>query len=351
MKTRLFAAASIAVLLLNFVGLGAAVDTRRNKGTKRQSNRLVTLLPASDGVAVFDAKRFLNDALPKLLSANQPMLNEIMGKIGEMETRTGIDLRKFDQVAVGVAFKQVSSKEIDYEPVAIASGDINAGALVAIAKLASNGTYREEKIGERSVYIFTAKAVMQKTSVKTTNSKITDAIDRALKGLSKEIAVTAIDRNTLAIGTLPRIRETLAGGSHVGTDITSQLSSRETAVMSFAMRTPGGMSKLLPLDNDELGTNIDSIQFLSGSVDVLAAGTSLQMMARTKKPEQAQGLKDTLEGLQIVGKAILGNSKRADQKAYARMLDRVKFAVRANDVTLDLLMPQADIDILVAGVK
>lgn len=351
MKTRLFAAASIAVLLLNFVGLAAAY-TRRNKATKRQSNRLVTLLPASDGVAVFDAKRFLNDALPKLLAANQPILTALIAKIGEMETRTGIDLRKFDQVAVGVAFKQVSAKQTDYEPVAIASGDINAGALVAIAKLASNGTYREEKIGERTVFVFTAITFAQKKApVIAANSKIADALDGGLKGLSKEIAVTAIDRNTLAIGTLPRIRETLAGQSHVGDDITSQLSSKETAVMSFAMRTPGGMSKLLPLDNDELGKNIDSIQFLSGSIDVAAVGTSLQMMARTKKSEQAQGLKDTLEGLQIVGKAILGNSKHADQKVYARMLDSAKFAVRANDVTLDLLVPQSDIDILVAGIK
>jgi len=127
MKTRLFAAASIAALLLNFVGLAAA-DTHQNKAAKSQSNRLVTLLPASDGVAIFDAKRFLNDALPKLLSANQPMLTEIMGKINEMETLTGIDLRKFDQVAVGVAFRQVSPKETDYEPVAIASGNSSQNA-------------------------------------------------------------------------------------------------------------------------------------------------------------------------------------------------------------------------------
>ena len=350
MKIRFFAAAIITVLLSNFAGL-AATDTWRNKAKKRQLSRLVNLLPASDGVAVFDTKRFLNDALPKLLSANQPILSEIMAKINEMENRTGIDLRKFEQVAVGVAFKQVSPKETDFEPVAIASGDINAGALLAVARLASKGTYHEEKIGERTVYVFTAKNVMQKTSVKTTNSKIADAIDRALNGISKEIAVTAIDKNTLAIGTFARVRETLIGQSHVGVEITGLLSQKETAVMSFALRPPGGMAKLLPLDNDELGKNIDAIQFLSGSLDVATIGTSLQMMARTKKPEQAQGLKDTLEGLQLVGKAFLGGSKRTDQQVYGRMIDSAKFAVRANDVTLDLLVPQADIDILVAGIK
>lgn len=349
MKTRSFAAAVIAVLLLNFVGLAAVDD--RSVAKKRQVNRLVTLLPASEGVAVFEAKRFLNDALPKILAANQPMLADIMSKINEVETRTGIDLRKFDQVAVGVAYKQISAKGIDYEPVAIASGDINAGALVAVAKLASKGTYREEKIGDHTVYVFTAKDVIQKTSAKTNSSAVTGVIDDALKGMTKEIAVASIDKNTLVIGSLARVRETLLGQSHVPSDVTALLAQRETAIGTFAMRTPGGMSNILPLDNDELGVNLDSITYLSGAVDVTAAGTSLQMAAKTKQPEQAQNLKDTLEGLQIVGKAIFGGSKRLDQQVYGRMLKNAKFDIHGNEVTFDLLVPQADIDVLVAGLK
>ena len=350
MKTRFFTAAAIAVLLLNVVSMSAA-DIRRSKANKRQATRLVTLLPASDGVAVFDSKRFLDEALPKILSANQPMLGEIMAKIKEMETRTGIDLRKFDQVAVGVAYKQVSAKETDFEPVAIASGDINAGALIAVAKLASNGTYREEKIGERTVYIFSAKNIAHKTAAKNSNSKIAGYLDKAIHGFSKEIAVTTLDKNTLVIGLLARVRETLAGQTHVAADISSLLSVKETAVMSFALKPPGGMSHLLPLDNDELGKNIDSIQYLSGSLDVTAIGTSLQMSARTKKPEQAVGLKDTIEGLQVIGGMLFGGSKRADQQVYGRMIKNAKIEARGSDVTIELLVPQADIDVLIAGIK
>lgn len=350
MKTKLFAISAIAVLLLNIVGL-AASDTQRGKAKKRQATRLVSLLPASDGVAVFDSKRFLNDALPKVLSANQPMLAEIMAKITEMENRTGIDLRKFEQVAVGVAMKQISPTNIDFEPVAIANGDISAGALIAVARLASKGTYREEKISGKTVYVFSPKDVSQKTTVKTTNSKIAHVIDQALHGLMKEVAVTTFDKNTLVLGSLARVRETLEAASHVGADLSGLLSVKETAVMSFALKTPGGLSKMLPLDNDELGANIDAIQYLAGSIDVAAVGTSLQMMARTQKPEQAQGLKDTLEGLQIVGGAIFGGSKRPDQKIYARMIKSAKFENRGNELTLDLLVPQADIDALIAGNK
>ena len=121
--------------------------------------------------------------------------------------------------------------------------------------------------------------------------------------------------------------------------------------MSFAMKPTAGLSRLLPVDNDALGSTISSVQYLSGSLDVAAAGTSLQMMARTAKSDQAVALKDTLEGLQMVGKAVLGNSKNPDQQIYGRMLRNAKFGIIGSDVTLDLLVPQADIDLLVAKTK
>ncbi len=351
MKTRFFAVAAIAVLLLNVVGLSLG-DTTRPRVLNPQASRLVAMLPASDVVAVFDSGRFLNQALPTLLSANQPMLAEITSKIAEMEQKTGIDFRKFDQVVVGITMKAAKEKkDVDFEPVAIATGDINMGALIAIAKLGSKGQYREEKVGEKSVYIFTTKEPVKKTQpAKTRSTKVTQAVTK-VKAIAPEVAVTALDGNTLAIGTPARVRETIEGTSHIGTDLTELLSTKETLVMTFAAKAPAGMSKMASLDIDELSSTIDSIRYLSGSLDVAAAGTSLQLMARTTKPDQAIALKDTLEGLQLIGKAILGNSKNPDQQIYGRMVRNAKFGINGNDVTLDLLVPQNDIDVLVAKLK
>lgn len=349
MRTRFFTLSTLAVLLLNVVSF-AAVDARTARIKKAEVSRLVNLLPASDGVVVFDSKRFINDALPKILSANQPMLNDVMSKISEMESTTGIDLRKFDQVTVGVAIRSISATETDYEPIALANGDINAGALLAVAKLAAKGTYREEKIGDKTVYVFLPKDVLQKTT-KPTNSKVADLMEKALKGMTKEVAVATLDRNTIAIGSVSRVRQTLAGGTRVGADVTSLLSVKETSVMSFAVKAPAGLSKMLPLDNDELGANLDAIDFLSGSMDVAASGTSLNLNARTKKADQAQGLKDTLDGLKMVGGAIFGGSKRPDQQIYARLIKNAKIENRGNDVALELLIPQADIDGMIGGIK
>ena len=54
--------------------------------------------------------------------------------------------------------------------------------------------------------------------------------------------------------------------------------------------------------------------------------------ARTAQAADATGLKDTLEGLQMIGKALLGNAKGADKQLYARLLDTVKFTARGSEV-------------------
>lgn len=350
MKHRLVSIAVLAVMLLNSAVSFASPDLKTAQLKKAEVSRLVAQLPASDAVAVFDAKRFLGDALPKVLSANQPMLTEINAKIAEMERTTGIDLRKFDQVAVGVTMKQVSATETDYETIALANGDINAGALIAVAKLASKGTYREEKVGSRSVYVFSTKDLVQNTTVKPANSKVAEYFDKALKGLTKDVAVTALDAKTLAIGSLDRVRQTVEGSSRISPELNGFLSPRETTVLTFALKAPNGLSKFISLDNDALGMNLDSIDYLSGSLDVLATGASVALNARTKKPDQAQSLKETIDGLKMVGGAIFGGSKRPDQQVYGRLIKNAKVENRGSDVSLEVTVPQADIDAMI-GLK
>ena len=350
MKTRSLATAVIAVLLLNIAGLGFG-DTRKAAAKRTQTAALLALLPASDGVVLIDSNRFFNESMPRILASNQPMLAKIQAHLAEIQAKTGVDLRKFESVAVGVTMIKVKEKEYDFDAVAIARGDVKTDALIGVAKLASNGKYREEMIGDRTIYIFSAKDAVKKTSTKSTTAKSPSRIDRAINGLSKEIAITALDAGTLAVGSLARVRATVQSDTHLSADVLSLLAGKESAAMSFALRTPNGMSKLLPLDNDELGSNIDSIRFISGSFDTAAAGATMQITAQTTKPEQAQGLLETLSGLQLLGKMFLGSSKRADQKIYARMIESAKITRKGNDVSLDLLVAQPDIDALVARVK
>ena len=350
MKNRLFAVVGLCILVLNLGGSTFA-DTRAKKNKKIRVNQLVALLPASDGVVTLDVKRFFGDALPKILSANQPVLSEILRKIDEIKAKTGIDIRQFEYVAAGVTAKQLKPKEFDFEPVIIARGQINARALIAAGKLAANGKYREERVGDRTIYIFDAKEIAAKHKPQNQTGKASRIADKFAGRLSQEIAVTAFDANTLVFGTLSLVRQTLQAGTHVGTELTSLLNRKEVAIVNFAAKIPAGMSAFLPLENDELGKNIDAIKYVFGNMDVIGENTFFNVTAKTTENAQAQGLLETLEGLQIVGKAFLGGSKSADKQVYARMIDNAKFSMKGNEVMLDLEIPQGDIDILVGMIK
>src|SRR5262249_18631896 len=156
----------------------------------------------------------------------------------------------------------VGQNEMDYDPVIMARGTMPAGGLVSVVKLASNGTYKEEKVGTRTVYIFSAKDVAQK-NLSTGNSKIAGFVDRAINGLH-EVAVTAMDNNTIAFGSVTRVRQAVAGTTHVDAELNSLLGRHPGTLANFAAKTPTGMGKFLPLDNDELGKTMNSIRFLSG---------------------------------------------------------------------------------------
>ena len=347
MKNRFFAIIALCVLVLNLCGSTLA----HTKGSKTQTNQLVALLPASDGVLTLDVKRFFADALPKILSANQPMLAGILAKIDEVKSKTGIDIREFEYFAAGVTAKKINAKDYDIDPVIIARGRINAGALIAMAKLAANGKYREVKVGDKTIYIFTAKEIAKQQKPKNLTPKKAEMIDKMIGRLSREIAVTAIDANTLAFGALPLVRQTLEARTHVGSDLTGLLERKEISVLNFAAKVPSGMHAFLPLGNDELGKNLNSIRYIAGNIDVGGESTMLHMMAKTLQNEQAQGLLETLEGLQIVGKAFLRSAKGADKQVYARLIENVKFSVKGNEVAFDLQIPQSEIDVLIGLIK
>ena len=348
MKKKIFALAVIFTFVVNGVSTISA-DTKANRGN--QISQLAALLPASDGVITFDMQRLLNEAVPQILSGKPQTLGDINAKIDEINRKTGLDLRQFEQIAVGVSAKQISTREVDLEPFVLARGKYNAGALIALAKLASKGKYREEKIGNRSIYVFSGKEIIEQNKPQRTKSSWFDkAIDRMIQGLTKEVAVASYDNNTLAFGSMARVRETFESKTRVNAEVLSLTNRKPNAMVSFGAKLPNGLSKLINLDNDEFGKTLDSIRQVSGAMEVAGGNTIVSVSAKTLNPDQAQMLHETLEGLQMVGKALLGSSRGADKQVYGRMIDNAKITRNASEVMLDLQVPQNDINILL-GVK
>jgi len=346
MNRKVLSIVTAALVLLNATGLSFAAGPRKKTVSKVQTSLLLAKLPASDAVAVIDARRIFDTALPRVLASKPTLLAKITKGINDFQQHTGIDVRKFDQIVVGANVVKKGPRDFDLDFVALAKGSLNMGSLVAAAKLASNAGYREEKVGDRTVYIFNLKDIAAKHMAQMGK---TPPADDSLNNVPEEMAVTTYDANTIAIGTPNRVRDLLSGGTTVAPELTALLGRRSGAVMTFAARTPEGLDVFVPMQNDEMGKNLDAIRYLAGWVDVTPAGSSLNVMARTTDAEKAQGLFDTMDFLQKFGKGVMSASKKPESAVYARMLNNAKLTKTGADVTLDLSVPQSDINILLAS--
>ena len=110
---------------------------------------------------------------------------------------------------------------------------------------------------------------------------------------------------------------------------------------------PKGMGALLPIENDEIGRTVDSINQFSGSLDISGGNTNLFVMAKTLKEDQAETLFGMIDTMRTLGKIYLGGNKNADKQVYARMLENASITRSGTEVTLALEVPQSDIDIIV----
>lgn len=344
MKTKIFALFIAFGLMLNLVGTSFA-DNSKNK----KPNELVALLPASDGVVAMDSKRFFASALPQILSGNKEMLDEINAKINEFKTSTGIDIRQFDQTAIGIAAKEISPNNPNFEAVVLARGKFNADSIAGLAKFASEGKYKEEKIGNRTIYIFSPKEMIEKNKTAVKNPMLQKVMNMILPALSGEMAITAYDSKTLAFGTPDRVRLTLnTDRAGVDADLMAMVNKNPSAIGSFAMNMPQGAAGFLALGDDELGQNLASIRQMFGSMNVVGENTVVSVTAKTLKAENAESLKTSLDSLKVFG-SILDGSKREDQKVYGRMVKNAKLSSNGDQISLDLQVPQSDINILIGA--
>jgi len=348
MKNKIFALLMVCAVVLSAVGIGFA-QTKDEKKAKT-NNQLLALLPPSDAAMTVDAKRFFGEALPQILSVNQPLLTEILGKFDEIKTRTGIDFKQFQQVAVGISSIKSVENGYDFEPLVLGRGQFKADGLITIAKTASNGKYREEKIGNRTVYIFSPQEVIEQNKAKIGNSMLSDIFGKILVGLNKEMALTSYDDNTLVLGSLVRVREMFESKTRLSGEVLDLVSRKPNAIVNFGALVPNGLSQFIDLEDDELGNSLKGVRQLFGSVDVAGGNTTVAIVAKTAEAPQAKVLKDTIVGFQGFA-GILKGSKREDQKIYGRMLENTKVVQNGTEVTLDLQVPQTDLNVIVGAKK
>ena len=330
-------------------GMLSPAEAQNSKPIVPASNSLVRSLPASDAVIAFNAQKFLDTALPQLLGADSPKLAEINAHISDIKAKTGLDLRQFEQATVGVKYRQVSPTEIDFEPVILAGGKFNAGAMVALLKIAAKGKYREEQASGKTFYVLQMNELLAQAAPNSQkSSSIEKLMGKVLQTFRGELAVGALNEKTLAMGTVARVREAFTESAPLSVELQTLGSAKPGTMLSFAGNVPVGVSEMFDLGNDEISKILNSLKTVSGHLDMNGANASLMIAGKTGTVEQAMNLEDTMNGLRALGEAFVSMMKASanEKDLYNRLIQNAKISRSAKQVQIDLLLTQNDLSIL-----
>ena len=332
MKNRFFNFAFVFVAILGLVQIDAAAQTR-TRNTPTASTSLMASLPKSDAVAQVKMNQLFNEALPRILANNPVKLAQINASIEDFKTRTGLDPRLFDQLAVGVSLTYPGEGTAKAQTVALAKGSFNTTAIITAGSLAANGKYRQEKHQGKSIYIFTLDQYISVFGV--FDFKIT------------ELAVAPLDTNTLALGDLNGVRSVLDVArtpKRANADLIALANRDPNAVIGFGANMSRQLvSSIDAIGNAPIADELANLRQVYGSVSTTEKDLELFLGARAVSAEAANSLGETLKGLKDLGTFFVGRMSGPRGVLAKSALTNLKIVADANELQIRTAVPSADI--------
>jgi hypothetical protein len=325
MVNKKFVGSSIAlafVLVVLCSGFGSGSAQRKPATNPAPAADILSYLPASDGIALIDVRRLLNETMPRILAGDPAKLVLANAQIEKFKTRTGIDPRSFDRVVLGMRYTYPTPRVTKLETVAIARGAFDARALAAAARLAANGKYREEKYRGATILVITLNDQMKLFGV--WDMRIND------------LAVCVLDSHSLAIGSIASVRAAIEAGrkGRAGGDLGSLASHDPKAVIGFGANIPKELMASLNVGNDTIAKDANSIRQVYGSIGSTESDVSLMLVARTDSASAANNLNDTITGLKQLGGLFIGQMAPARRALAQSALDNLKITTRGTEVEI-----------------
>ena len=329
MKVRFLVLASV---VLSFATLHVDGQTRPKAASTQTPPSLLASLPQSDGVAQVRLRRLLNETLPQVLANNPTKLAEINADLDRFKTRTGLDPRSFEQLAVGVKYSYPSPGVTKVQTVALANGTFSSGAMVAAGRVASNGKYREEKYQGKTIYVFTIDE----------NINVFGVLNFSVK----EIAVVPLDANTLAIADPSAIRSVIdvgRGRQRRNEELIALATRDPNAVIGFGSNLSQQLIQNLDVGNVSVAQDLSALRQAYGSVGTTSKDVEVFLGARTVDAASARTLGDTIEGLKQFGAFFVGRLSGARGVLAKSALTNLKISTQANELQIRTAVAQADI--------
>ena len=322
MKQHSFIRISALVIFAFTVVFGQSVANAQ-RAPRAKTADIFSFVPASDGVMVLDANRLLNETLPRVFAGDAAKLAQINSELDKFKTGTGIDPRAFDRVVVTARYSYPSPNVTKLEPVAIAQGKFDARAVTLAARLSGKGKVREEKYRGATIVVLAINDQMKLFGL--WNMRVRD------------LAITALNANTVAVGTPATVRAVIDAGRiprRDSVELVSMATRDPQAVIGFGANVTKTLWSNLNLGTDAIAKDVGSIRQAYGSVGTTATDVALTVVARTDTPAAAKDLGDTLTGLkQLAGFLVM--SMKADRRALAQSaVANLTINARTNEVEI-----------------
>src|SRR5205085_10584868 len=271
---RIFFASILALLVVAHSATSLAQTTRGTTlprtpaPTSAQTStvaRVSVPLPASDAVLTVDLKRLLTEAAPRALASDPSRLAQLSADIERFKSRTGVDARDFDTLAVGARLVRLPSGATKVaNVVALARGTFSADALVRNARAASGGKLTEQTYGGKTLYVIPV------------NDRI--KVFGLLKTHVGELALCVLDAYTLAVGETAAVRSAVdaaAGrGGRVDQSLMNQVQNTGDLI-ALAGNVPPGVLAGVDTGMPPVDRAVASIRSFRGSVVSTPAGFQL----------------------------------------------------------------------------
>jgi hypothetical protein len=307
----------------------------------------VRLLPPSDIVATFDVNRLLTEAFPRLFAKSPATLARMNTELDDFKTKTGFDLRSINRIAIGARDVSPNTSHDKWKGVIITQGNFNAHSLLAFGKLALKGKYQEQQHNGQTIYIFllnpTEKASQDKTAPLP----------------SIELAMAALNNNTLAIGKPESLRMTI--------DIGKEKAQSSIDMVELATRDPQALIGLginveplmanfpstVPAKSNSQGLTIDPIEKLGSAnseIKILGEmeGEFKKIAESIKHVHVSTGMTPTTFNVSLIKQIA---TTKADPQTV-KMLERIKVSIQDNDVQIKADAPQQEVaDLVKTAVK
>lgn len=324
-----------ALAITSILVLSSMLVAQRSRTAVTTKTDASSYLPASDAIAIVDVKRLLNETIPSILGSDPAKLAQANAEIEKFKSRTGIDPRSFDRVVFGVRYTYPSANVTKLETVAIAHGTFDAKGLAAAARIAANGKSREEKYRGATITIINVNDQIKLAGL--WNMKV------------NELAICALDQNTLALGTAANVRAAIDAGrrGRAAADLISLAAHDPSAVIGFGANVPRELHAKMNVGNDTIAKDVGSIRQAYGSIGSTQGNVTLMIVARTDSAGAAKNLGDTVEGLRQLGSMVMPRIAQPRRALAESALDNLKITARGNELEIRTQVAAANLAALI----